>query len=310
MANAPLACTHQERAAEPEAEHPARVSAPAGLVFTHASPEKGLSGTFSKNGLLIRFTCIRGARAQDSLAGDPTAPPYIMGTLITNVGGYALVQSGPSPEEPPDADPSRENVEAELRLVVELGKALQSARLPSNMEFERRALIQVARVTATSTPPCLPPGCARNDIKAPAGVTEQVQPAGLVVSQASPEAGLIGSYTRDGRTIRFRCVRTGRNRDSVAGDPTAQPYVVSSTITNTAGDVLVSSGQGPDRLPQSASPPAQEAREAEFALVASLEKVIAEAKLPESMGPERRELINVARASSPTHRPQPVMPNQ
>ena len=38
-------------------------------------------------GILIRFTCIRGERAQDSLAGDPTAPPYLMDIVIANALG-------------------------------------------------------------------------------------------------------------------------------------------------------------------------------------------------------------------------------
>jgi hypothetical protein len=154
MAIGPLACATKERAlAEPP--QPTKAAAAAGeLALTHASPEKGLSGTFSKGGVSVRFSCIRGERARDSLAGDPNAAPYMMALSITNVHGDLLVSSGQAQPEPePTSRTPPEHREAELRLVVELGRAMQSAQLPPNVEPERQAIVQAAQATAAPAPP-------------------------------------------------------------------------------------------------------------------------------------------------------------
>jgi hypothetical protein len=153
MALWPLACATKERA---PAEPPPTNAAAAGgeLALTHASPEKGLSGTFSKGRVSVRFSCIRGERARDSLAGDPNAAPYMMALSITNVHGDLLVSSGQAQPEPePTSRTPPEHREAELRLVVELGRTMQSAELPPNLEPERQAIVQAALATAAPARP-------------------------------------------------------------------------------------------------------------------------------------------------------------
>jgi hypothetical protein len=156
-----LACAAKERAAI-DGPQPTK-SAQVELALTHSSPEQGLSGTFSKNGVSIRFSCVREERARDSLAGDPNAAPYMMVLNIMNARGDVLVSSGRARESLPESGSSPQSREAELLVVVELGKALLSAKLPSNMEPERRAIVQAAQATAA---PARPPP-----------VTEQLAPA-------------------------------------------------------------------------------------------------------------------------------------
>jgi hypothetical protein len=156
MATSLLACASKERAqAEP---HQTSEPAPGGarLSVAHASLEQGLAGSFAKGELSIRFSCVRGERARDSLAGDVNAAPYLMTLTITNAQGDLLVSSGQAPADTaasPRTPP--ESREAELGLVVELGNAIQRAELPPNMEPERRAIVQAAQATAA---PKRPPG--------------------------------------------------------------------------------------------------------------------------------------------------------
>jgi hypothetical protein len=153
VAISPLACAPKERTAAHRPQQATVAAAQLGLAFTHISPEQGLSGTFSKDGVSIRFSCVRKERARDSLAGDPNAAPYMMALSITNAQGALLVSSGQAPDDLPESGSSPESRGAELRAVVELGKAIKAAQLPSNMEPERQAIMQAAEATAAPTPP-------------------------------------------------------------------------------------------------------------------------------------------------------------
>ncbi|HYJ10395.1 MAG TPA: hypothetical protein VEX18_15330 [Polyangiaceae bacterium] len=156
------ACAPKERAAI-DGPQPTKVtSAQVELAFTHSSPEQGLSGTFSTNGVRIRFSCVREERARDSLAGEPNAAPYMMALSIMNAQGDVLVSSGRAQDNLPESGSPPESREAELRAVVELGKALQAAKLPSNMEPERRAIVQAAQATAAPVRPPPVPDPARD----------------------------------------------------------------------------------------------------------------------------------------------------
>lgn len=157
-----LACAPKERAAIEGPQSTRITSEQVELAITQSSPEQGLSGTFSKNGVSIRFSCVRGERARDSLAGDPNAAPYMMALSIMNAQGDVLVSSGRAQDNLPESGSSPESREAELRAVVELGKALQSAKLPSNMEPERQAVVQAAQATATPARPPPVPDPARD----------------------------------------------------------------------------------------------------------------------------------------------------
>lgn len=87
-----------------------------------------------------------------------------MALSIMNAQGDLLVSSGRAPDNLPESRSSPESRGAELRAVVELGKAMKAAQLPSNMEPERQAIIQAAQATAA---PAGPPPIA--DEPAPEG---------------------------------------------------------------------------------------------------------------------------------------------
>lgn len=139
------------------AESPAAATSPGtqrqdSLRLEKADAASGLSGTFEKNGVVLRFMALRRERAQDSLAGDPSAEPYIVSVTIENGRGELLVSTGdPGPSAPDSTPLAPERREVELRMVLALGDAIQVRTLPSALEPERRALVQAAQGTAAGS---------------------------------------------------------------------------------------------------------------------------------------------------------------
>lgn len=120
-----------------------------GLGFESASPEQGLSGTFTLEGRTIRFDALRGEPDEgDALTPVDARFAGVAGdSFLVQAGGHGLVRPEWDLADARDAEGRR----ADFELVLAAATALADADLPEALALERDALVALGR-TMQDTP--------------------------------------------------------------------------------------------------------------------------------------------------------------
>ena len=114
-----------------------------GLALTSVSPVAGLTGTYTKGDVTIRFEAIRGERTDRT---DPLTPEWSVDAYFADASGRAFVTSGAA--DPVSAAAAEGEIDidrraAELALVVEAADALSAANVGETGP-ERDALVTLS----------------------------------------------------------------------------------------------------------------------------------------------------------------------
>ena len=122
-----------------------------GLVIETASVEAGLTGSYTRDGVTIRFAAIRGE--ENDLAVDPGAPRFAVDARWSDAANRAILLSGSEellPAAASDAEVDGQARVTELQLALEAGRLLSAVPEAAALAPELEVLARLSEVVAAS----------------------------------------------------------------------------------------------------------------------------------------------------------------